>query len=200
MRPVRAAQRGLTLIELMVALVLFATVGVLTWQASSRMADGRAHIGAELERWRTISRALHRVELELLQIAPPQLGAAVGGEAVLTLTRTGDTDGAGSGASLLRLALVDSGGDGPQRCGFRFADGRFAWLVWPDRRGDGTPDARILLDAVAALRWRFLSQGEWQDAWPADGSASGTAALPDAIALELELTDAGTLTRVFALR
>lgn len=192
----RLHQRGLTLIELMVALALFATVGLLTWHASTRLIDGRAHIGAELERWREISRALHRLELELLQIAPPQLGAGPGGEAVLRLEHADD------GSSLLRVLLVDSGGDGPLRCGFRFAGGQFSWLQWPGLRGDAStaPEAIPLLEAVAAVRWRFLSEGEWRERWPPPAGNPALTGLPDAIAFEMDLADAGTFNRVFALR
>jgi type II secretion system protein J len=54
-----------------------------------------------------------------------------------------------------------------------------------------------LLDKVRDVRWRFLSGGNRVDAWPPGERRS---ALPEAVILELELADHGTLTRFIALR
>ena len=54
-----------------------------------------------------------------------------------------------------------------------------------------------LLGNVREVRWRFLTGGTRVDAWPPGDRRS---ALPDAVILELELPDHGTLTRFIALR
>ena len=54
----RRKARGLTLIELMVAMALLGVVGVLTWRATSQLVDARARIGGELERWQAVVRQL----------------------------------------------------------------------------------------------------------------------------------------------
>jgi len=52
-------------------------------------------------------------------------------------------------------------------------------------------------DGVRGMRWRFLRDNVRTDAWP---PADRRSLLPDAIILELDLADVGTLTRLIALR
>ncbi|HRP98513.1 MAG TPA: prepilin-type N-terminal cleavage/methylation domain-containing protein, partial [Rhodocyclaceae bacterium] len=63
--------RGLTLVELVVALAVFAILGTLTWRGTAQLVDGGAAVDRELERWREIGRALHIIESELLQVVAP---------------------------------------------------------------------------------------------------------------------------------
>lgn len=180
-----AAQHGLSLIEVMVALSVFAVLGLLSWRATDHLVGARQHIGAELERWRTISRAAQRIGSELQQIAPAPdgLGFAPAAEA--------------NTAVLSFIALA--GQDGlPARCAFVLVERRLEWWLWDETRPALAPERITLLDEVDALRWRFLHDGAWIDAWPPAQATAST--LPAAISLELELPDAGTLLRVFALR
>lgn len=176
-------QRGLTLIELLIALTLFGVIGALCWRATVHMVDGRAAIGDELSRWRDIGRALQRVESELSAVLPASdafaRGAADGPSKPLVFGTLGE-------------------GRGAMRSAFRVQDGRFDWLLWADGRRDQAPEVVPLLDGVQALRWRFLLDGQWGAQWPPAQAVE--VALPQALALELELGDAGTITRVFALR
>ena len=174
--------RGLTLIELLIALALFGVIGTLCWRATVQMIDGRAVVGAELERWRDIGRAVQRVETELTAALP---GA--------------DTFARARGAAPEQpLAFVTLGlGQGGARSAFRVEAGYFDWLLWAEREGVSAPEVVPLLDGVSSLTWRFLHEGAWADEWPEAQAAAG---LPDAVALELELSDVGTITRIFALR
>ena len=67
--------RGLTLIELMVALAVFAVLGLLSYRALAQIGDHRQRIGAELARCREIGRGMLRVETDLLQLAAPAAAA-----------------------------------------------------------------------------------------------------------------------------
>ena len=61
----------------------------------------------------------------------------------------------------------------------------------------GEPAVEPLLANVRGLRWRFLLNNNRIDAWPPGNNA---VVLPDAIILELDLPDVGTLTRMISLR
>lgn len=174
---------GLTLIELLIALALFSVIGTLCWRATTQMVDGRAAIGDELARWNDIARALQRVESELSALLPT---AGV-------LVRASDDEAA---QPLVFVTLGE--GDGPARSAFRVESGRLDWLYQP--AGDALQEAETtpLLDGVELLDWRFLAAGEWSDEWPPEGAEADEQ--PDAVAVELELSDAGTILRVFALR
>lgn len=184
---------GLTLIELVIALALFAILGTLTWHATAQMIDTSTRVSSEIGRWQDIARAMQRIEMELQQIAAPALPPGTAASPALELLRNTD-----DGHNELRLLALGANGEGAHRIGLRFTGARLDWLIWPDRNARGVADAYLLLDRVRAVRWHFISNGERHDRWPVAGRPGD--ALPVAIELELDTTDDGTFTRLFALR
>jgi len=187
-------QRGLTLIELMVALAIFAVLGVLSYRALAEVSTSRTRLEEGFERWRSIGRAMQRIDTDLLQLVAPAASSSPTTSAQasppLLLTR------AASGGAELQLLRLDEA-RGVRRVGYRLVDGRLDWLRWSGRDAFGEPTVEPLLGNVRNVRWRFLTGGNRVDAWP-PGDRRGT--LPDAVILELELPDHGTLTRFIALR
>ena len=187
-------QRGLTLIELMVALAIFAVLGVLSYRALAEVSTSRTRLEDGFERWRSVGRAMQRIDADLLQLVAPAASASttanVQASPALLLTRA-----ASGGAELQLLRLDDA--RGVRRVGYRLVDGRLDWLRWSGRDALGDPIVEPLLGNVRNVRWRFLTGGNRIDAWP-PGERRHT--LPDAVILELELPDHGTLTRFIALR
>lgn len=187
-------QRGLTLIELMVALAIFAVLGVLSYRALAEVSTSRTRLEDGFERWRSIGRAMQRIDADLLQLVAPAASASttanVQASPALLLTR------AASGGAELQLLRLDEA-RGVRRVGYRLVDGRLEWLRWSGRDAFGEPLVEPLLANVRNVRWRFLTGGNRIDAWP-PGERRHT--LPDAVILELELPDHGTLTRFIALR
>ena len=191
-----AGQRGLTLIELMVALAIFAILGVLSYRALAEVATSNSRLEENFERWRTISRTLQRIDTDLIQVvAPARSSEATPGApqtgAAMILGRAAN----GGGPELQFLRLDDS--RGVRRVGYRLVDGRLDWLRWSSRDAVGEPAVEPLLANVRGLRWRFLLNNNRIDAWPPGNNA---VVLPDAIILELDLPDVGTLTRMISLR
>lgn len=187
-------QRGLTLIELMVALAIFAVLGVLSYRALAEVSTSRTRLEEGFERWRSIGRAMQRIDTDLLQLVAPAASSSPTTSAQasppLLLTR------AASGGAELQLLRLDEA-RGVRRVGYRLVDGRLDWLRWSGRDAFGEPTVEPLLGNVRNVRWRFLTGGNRVDAWP-PGDRRST--LPDAVILELELPDHGTLTRFIALR
>lgn len=177
---------GLTLIELLVALAVFAVLGTLSYRGVAQLVDGRVLLGRELERWRALERALGLVETDLLQLAAPQ--PLAGNPPPLE---------ASPGGGELRFITM-SAPQSPRRVGYRVRDERLEWRRWPGRDAGAAPDVDTLLDAVRAARWRFLDAGTWHDRWPPASGAPDR--LPAAVELRLDLADIGTVTRLYALR
>lgn len=190
---------GLTLIEVMVALAVFAVLGTLTYRGTAQLILARTQIEHELERWREIDRALQIVETELMQIVAPAITPGS--------TRTPSLQVQQSELSSELQILSLSQATGVERVSFEFRDDSLAWVRRPEARAAATPERDILLARVDAVRWRFLTPAGWNDRWPAPGgttspgTTTGSAnSLPAAIEIVLDLPDIGRITRLHALR
>lgn len=192
-----ARQRGLTLIELLIALAIFALIGTLTWRASSQLLLSKEGLEREHERWREIERALLIVENTLLQTAAPSTIQGYGNRAPALIWHT---DGGQNRLEVLSLAARAA----PRRSYFVLQGDTLYWQRHPERFTHRLPppESDPLLAGVRSVRWRFWhSLLGWQDRWPPEQSEKQLLpTLPDAIRIELELTDLGTLTRTYALR
>lgn len=190
---------GLTLIEVMVALAVFAVLGTLTYRGTAQLILARTQIEHELERWREIDRALQIVETELMQIVAPAITPGS--------TRTPSLQVQQSALSSELQILSLSQAAGVERVSFEFRDDSLAWVRRPEAQAAATPERDILLARVDAVRWRFLTPAGWNDRWPAPGgttspgTTTGSAnSLPAAIEIVLDLPDIGRITRLHALR
>lgn len=188
--------RGMTLIELMVALAVFAVLGTLTYRGTAQMIASRTGMEAQLQRWRDIGRAVNRIELEVLQAAAPTPATGTQRKPAMQL------DSYLGKAQLTLLGL--STGHGVELIAFRHTDNRIEWLRRADALPDSATESDVLLDNVSAVRWRFLGQQGWINTWPAAAASDATDAnapvLPRALRLELDLPDVGTVSRTYALR
>ena len=155
-------QHGLTLIELMVALAVFAVLGLLAWRGIERMVDGSQRVEAELARWQQIGRAVARIESDLMQLVVPSAGletvaqGSSGDPPALWLYQSDEMERASEPVtaqptqqasqpfgkdSTLSLLVMVSDGAGLRRIVYRHQQGRLYWLRWPGRSG---PDADTL--------------------------------------------------------
>lgn len=192
MRRLRRRPAGLTLIELMVALAVLAVLGVLSFRALSAASTSQSRLDAGFLRWNALDRSLGRVESELLEIvAPPAVGPRRQTSA-LQLVRQGD--GVSGELSFPRLDAER----GVRRVGFRLRQRQLEWLLWEGREAVGTPQVEVLLDDVNALRWQFIDNGRRLDDWTPDAARAGS--LPAGLIIEIDLSDLGTVHRIFALR
>lgn len=191
---------GFTLLELMVAIAIFAFVGVMAYgglNALLRQSDG---LEASSRRLGEIQVALRVLGDDMFMLAPRPVRDALGGE-LPALSGGLDRD--------LPLAYTRFGSPNPleqPRSGFERVvwrlDGerllRGAWNP-PDGRDPLQPDtARRVLDGVQALELRFIGEDDEPVAvWPpADGRPE---ALPKAVELRLLLRGVGEIQRLFPL-
>lgn len=191
--------RGMTLLEVLVALAVFALVAAMAYgglNAASRSAEGVREQSAQL---RTLQGSMLILGLDLRQLVDrpirdnygseePALVAASGGENRLSLTRGGHRNPA---------ALVRSG---LQRVSYRLEEGilyRDSWAVL-DRAQDSEPWRSVLLDGVSELRLRFLDvDNEWHDSWPPLTVEEGSRVLPRAVEVVVVSEAWGEVRRLF---
>ncbi len=193
---------GFTLLELLVAVAVFAVLSVLTYSGLMSVLQARADTRQAAERLTAVQQAVSLLVRDLRQIAqrpvrdeygdtrPPLLGAA-DGDPLLELSRGGWSNP----TELPRSAL--------QRITYRLNEDQLERSSWHvlDRTPGATAYQATVLDGVTDLRLRFLDeQHQWVERWPApslEGAAMNP--LPLAIEVTLELADWGEITRIVRL-
>ena len=69
-------QQGFTLLEIMIALAIFAVLGVLSYRALAEVSTSRTRLEDGFERWRSVGRAMQRIDADLLQLVAPAASAS----------------------------------------------------------------------------------------------------------------------------
>jgi general secretion pathway protein J len=195
---------GFTLLELLVAVAIFAVVGVLALSGYTELQRQSEYAELRLDRIREVQRAVQTITQDLAQVEPraireplgdtriPALMGGVSLEYLLRFTRAGWSNTAG----LPRPTL--------QRVGYRLdTEGlwRDHWMVL-DRTLSEQPTRRRLLEGVRSVSFRYLTaQRTWLERWPADDTTSGSSleTRPAAIEVTLDLEDWGKIVRLVEL-
>lgn len=199
--------RGFTLLELLVALAVFAIMSIAAYGGLRNVLFTRAAVEEQNRRLAAVQMAVFRLEQDIGQAVPrgirdeygePQ-AALLGGELAsdrLTLTRAGWDNPLGQPRANL------------QRVAYRLRDGRLWRLHWDVLDRGGLVEARetVLLERVREFRARFLedAEKEWSTDWPPSASdeadnKKNLVALPRAVEIVLILEDWGEITRLLPL-
>ncbi|KAF1687105.1 type II secretion system protein GspJ [Pseudoxanthomonas sp. SGNA-20] len=193
--PVKA--RGFTLVEVLVALAVFAllaaaAVAILAWAG-----DQQAALRARMERLGELQRAHALLKADLSQAAVRRTRLPDGGIARNAFDAAPPGD-----LSRPLLGFVRRGRENPdaepraslQYVEYRVVDGRLERSARPALDGTAAAAPQVLLTGVEDVRAGFYSHGQWSDGW-----IGGAQALPRAVRLDLRLRDFGPVRQVFVL-
>ncbi len=193
---------GFTLIEVLVALVIFAVLSALSYRSLSALLQTRERVEAETTRWREVMLFFNRLDLDLRQsvnrpitidktIQPAWVGKTeiIGAyDAQLMFSRLGTPEQNG--------LLMDT-----QRVGYRYNAGKVEILLWPALDIDSLtkPSVYTVLSGVKSMSIRYMQHQTkaWLTVWP---SPIKEDVIPKAIEVEVTLLSGETLNRIYNLR
>ncbi len=187
---------GFSLIELLVALAVFAALAAAAYGGLGQVARTRAALAAQQDRFAALTRAVSTLERDLRQaVARPvrgndgnRLPALMGSADAIELTRLGVANPLAEPRSNLERVVYAMDNGSLRR-------GRFAAL---DRAPNSAPVTSNLLDHVGSWRLRYFGcDGTWRAAWPPDGM--GACGLPRAVEFRFTVAELGEIRRVVEL-
>jgi len=189
--------RGFTLLEVLVAVAIFALLGMAAYSGLDAVLKARARLDEENRQWRSVALFWTRLGRDLTAFVerPARLRGSAPQAAFL-----GEPQAVGEYAAqleLTRLGAADAGNAPPERVAYRLRDGKVEWLRWPalDSSPRATPDVAVLLERVTALEFSYRdSAGIWNTRWPPAASQGH----PTAVKVVLKLEKGETLTRWYA--
>ena len=196
-RSARHRHAGLSLVEVLVALAVFAllaaaAVGVLAWAAGQQGA-----VRARMDRIAELQRAHALLQADLGQVVLRRVRDADG-----QLSRNAFRAAPPDDRRLPLLGFVRGGWDNPdaaprpslQYVEYQLVRDRLERRTRPALDGTEPGPPQVVLAGVRAVRTGFYSHRQWSDGW-----TGGATALPQAVMVEVELADLGTVRQLFLL-
>lgn len=197
--PIPYKSSGFTLIEVIIAMSIFAILAVLSYGGLQSVINSKTRTEASLERLQELQMTMLTLSSDLQQLSERDAHDALGGllykvstqssEFIVEFTRSGWRNP----ANLQRSTL--------QRVAYQLKDDSLMRIYWPhvDRADDDARVERTLISNIESVELRFLNvNNEWGDDWPS-ASALSTGApieLPLAIEISLKMHDWGEITRL----
>jgi len=197
----QASARAFTLIEVLVAMAIFAILSALAYGTLSQTLLSAEILGDRMDRLQALQRTIRMLSDDIHQLSPRPVRDELGDNFSPALS-TGFQSG-------FAIELTRSGWNNPmvlprstlQRAAYRIEEDelvRYHWTVL-DRTLSNEPVAVVLLDGVESIQFRFYqANGEDIDQWP-PLSQNGPANMrlrPRAVEIILRLVDEGEITRL----
>jgi len=194
--------RGLTLVELLVAITIFGVLSGMAYRALTVVLESRGRIEQENRKWREIALFLARFEQDLAACAPRPIREASDDSFSPALVGTPTPRNASDGQVMLTRTgfAVDPGAmDPPRRIGYRLRGEVVELLYWAglDRAPRSEPRTITMLRGVSAMDLRYLDRrGQWHLAWPPPGTINAEIDIPTGIEISVTLVSGERITRL----
>jgi len=197
----RVGQRGFTLLEILVATVILAVMGLMAYRAVSEAQVAVASAEGHMGRLRQVQRAMHVLVSDFRTLAPRPVRESIGDGYRAALLRDPNA------ISLVEMSHAGwpNGAGTPrgtvQRVVYRLEEGKLIREHWnvTDPTLSTPPVKRELLEKVERIEIRYMKAGrEWIAQWPQFGNTvdEGFHTRPLAVEITIVLADYGELRRL----
>ena len=192
--------KGFTLLELMLAISIFAVVSLLTMGGLSNVLDTRSHTDQHLNRLSQLQMVFVIFSREIQQIAKRSVRDEYG--AYLAPLNSETSEGL-KGIEFTHNGRFTLGGQVRlQRVAYYHEDNKLIKKIWRvlDRVEDTKPVKQVVLDDIDELRFDYFIQsedaqgGEWRDDWSEADDVQ-----PQAVKLMITSADFGEIYRIFEI-
>jgi general secretion pathway protein J len=190
---------GFTLLEILVALAIFALVSVIAYSGLDSVASTKSALDKEIRFWRELGLVFDRMEADFLQSVPHPLRDAP--EVLLPPLRGGNVVSNGENVGFFVETIRQDENRAQVRVRYLCEQGRLTLRVstvnlFGAAKRDGTAWGidTLLLQAIERCETAFLGNTNvWLGEWPGDQAL----VRPQAIRIRLVLAGRGTFERLF---
>lgn len=190
-------QAGFTLLELLIALTIFALISVMSYTGLNSVMAQRAQTSERADQLKRVQVAFNLIERDLAQLVDRSVRNEYGDAADALLS--GGAVGV-DGVEFTRLGYANPAAlprSDIQRVRYLLEDGELTRETWwvLDRAPDSEPVRHKVLDHVRDFKLRFLDQrNEWRETWPPSGAGVvGPPGLPRAVEVGVDVEPFGKL-------
>jgi general secretion pathway protein J len=193
---------GFTLLELLIAITVFATMSVMAYGGLRNVIDNSGASEQALQRMKAVQTTITTIGRDVTQLLKRDIRDEYGNrqnylltghnlDLLVEFTRGGRRNPAG----LLRSTML--------RVAYQLEDDKLTRMYWSqlDRAPGIAPYKTELIDKVESVEFRFMQDaGSWHNQWPplnASTTAGASAAKLRAVEVTVELQDWGKITRLY---
>lgn len=191
--------RGFTLIELMIAIMIFAILTIISYRTISALIATKETVTRVQDKWGGIAKAVAHLASAWNRTIPLVIRDENG---IMVPAVIGKNKLESKYDAQIEMTLSGYIGDQiygsspPKRVGFRFVGGKLYLVTWPvlNRVLTTQPQLDLMLEDVDTFKVSFLyADKQWYDNWPPDLSSMAT--LPPAFKIYIKMKSGEEITR-----
>ena len=193
-------QIGFTLIEVLIAIAIFAILSVLAYGGLSSVIESKQQTEDALTRLRQLQLTMTKLQRDIEQVSAREAKDEFGGS-LLKLSSGQDSE--------LLIQFTRNGWRNPaeltrshlQRVAYKLDEDKLIRMTWPyvDRAQDAQAIETLLIDNISEIKFKFYDSESWSDNWPKQSAfaADEEHDLPRAVEVTIKMGDWGEIVRLF---